>query len=224
MSPARGIAFPVYVEQGSKRVFAGALDWPGWCRGARDEAGALEALAASAPRYARALRGTRLGFHPPREPAFHVVERLPGGAGTDFGAPGEVPTADAAPLDEADLRRLLAVLRACWRTFDAIAAGAEGVTLATGPRGGGRPLSKIVDHVLESDGAYLRALGWKPPRDGSDPVALRDAVAAGLAASARGEIPARGPRGGVRWTARYLVRRSAWHVLDHAWEIEDRSA
>jgi hypothetical protein len=153
-----------------------------------------------------------------------VVERLQGGAGTDFGAPGEAPRADAVPLDDADLRRLLTMLRACWRTFDAVAAGAEGITLATGPRGGGRSLARIVDHVIEAEGAYLRALGWRPPRDAADPTALRAAVAEGLAASAGGEIPARGPRGGVRWTARYLVRRSAWHALDHAWEIEDRSA
>jgi hypothetical protein len=31
-----------------------------------------------------------------------------------------------------------------------------------------------------------------------------------------------GPRGGVHWTPRYFVRRAAWHMLDHAWEIEDR--
>ena len=33
-------------------------------------------------------------------------------------------------------------------------------------------------------------------------------------------LPAAGPRGGVIWTARSFVRRAAWHVLDHAWEIE----
>jgi len=26
-----------------------------------------------------------------------------------------------------------------------------------------------------------------------------------------------------RWPARYAIRRIAWHVLDHAWEIEDKS-
>jgi hypothetical protein len=45
---------------------------------------------------------------------------------------------------------------------------------------------------------------------------------AALAAGARGELPERGPRGGARWTPRSFVRRVAWHVLDHAWEIEDR--
>jgi hypothetical protein len=32
---------------------------------------------------------------------------------------------------------------------------------------------------------------------------------------ARGE-PAR------TWTLPFLIRRCAWHVLDHAWEMEDR--
>ena len=39
---------------------------------------------------------------------------------------------------------------------------------------------------------------------------------------ARGELPDVGPRGGKRWPAPYAIRRSAWHALDHAWEIEDR--
>jgi hypothetical protein len=34
--------------------------------------------------------------------------------------------------------------------------------------------------------------------------------------------PERVPRSGKLWTPRYFVRRTAWHALDHAWEIEDR--
>jgi hypothetical protein len=37
-----------------------------------------------------------------------------------------------------------------------------------------------------------------------------------------GELPDFGPRGGERWPALFAIRRSAWHALDHAWEIEDR--
>jgi hypothetical protein len=157
--------------------------------------------------------------------SFRVAERLRGNATTDFGAPGMAPAADAAPLDAPEQRRLLAVLRACWRTFDAAVERAEGRTLATGPRGGGRSLDAIVDHVTGADGGYLGALGWKARAgEGSDPEPerTRRAIADGLRASAQGAIPARGPRGGVRWTGRFFVRRSAWHVLDHAWEIEDR--
>ena len=40
----------VFVESGRKRVFASALDWPGWCRSGRTEELAIEALAAYLPR------------------------------------------------------------------------------------------------------------------------------------------------------------------------------
>jgi hypothetical protein len=217
-------ALPAYLEVGAKRVFAGAVDWPGWCRSGRDEDAALETLVAYAPRYKRVLRGTRLGFPSAHDVTLRVVERMKGGATTDFGAPGEAPSVDAGPVDDAELRRLIALLRACWRAFDAAVDDGSGRRLAKGPRGGGRELPKIVEHVAGADLGYLGALGWKPSGDeGLDDLErARHATVPALTASARGEIPARGPRGGVRWKPRYFVRRSAWHVLDHAWEIEDR--
>ncbi|HXH21145.1 MAG TPA: hypothetical protein VNN10_03880, partial [Dehalococcoidia bacterium] len=139
----------VYLEVGAKRVFAGALDWPGWCRSGRSDDAALQALLAAAHRYSRALERAGLDFTPPAAVTdFVVAERLQGGAGTDFGAPEVPPAADAAPVDSGALRRLLAVLDACWRAFDAAAAGAEGRELRKGPRGGGREAPAIVRHVL----------------------------------------------------------------------------
>lgn len=218
---------PVALEVGEKRVFASAIDWPGWARGGKDEAAALDALIASGPRYAAAVSRSRLGFRAPRDASeLEVVERLKGDAGTDFGVPSIPPKADSATVDAADLRRLRAILEGCWRALDGAAASARGKTLRKGPRGGGRPLGKILAHVAEAEASYLGGLGWKHTPEGTSPkaiAALRAAMLEGLAASARGEIPAVGPRGGKRWSARYFVRRSAWHVLDHAWEIEDRS-
>ncbi len=218
----------LYLEVGKKRTFAGAVDWPGWCRSGRDEALALQALDAYGPRYARVLSAARLGFRAPADPdAFAVVERLKGNATTDFGTPGIAPSSDKRPVDDAELRRMQAILKACWRTFDKAVSAAQGKELRKGPRGGGRDLDKIVEHVLGADEGYLSALGWKFKPDRSKDlqkqlVSVRRAVLEGLAAAARGETPKRGPRGGARWTPRYFVRRSAWHVLDHAWEIEDR--
>lgn len=226
MRQTAGIA--VYLEAGTKRTFAGALDWPGWCRGGPDEGAALQALLDYGPRYAHALRAARLGFRAPADVSkFAVVERLAGGAGTDFGAPEAVPAADAAPVDDAELRRFQSVLRACWRALDAAAEAARGRELRKGPRGGGRDLAPIVRHVLDADRAYLARLGRKLQlREGQAAgealAEMRRALLDGLAAAAHGEVPARGPRGGVYWTARYFVRRVAWHALDHAWEIEDR--
>ena len=92
-----------------------------------------------------------------------------------------------------------------------------------GPRGGGRKLDDIVQHVLDGEGGYLRRLEYKRDKQAETDAKLsRQAMLEALAASARGEVPEEGPRGGKRWPGRYFVRREAWHVLDHAWEIEDR--
>jgi hypothetical protein len=152
---------------------------------------------------------------------------LKGNATTDFGAPGIAPSADSRPVDSDEVHLFEKVFKACWRALDAKVKTASGKELRTGPRGGGRQTEGIIRHILESDAGYLNAVGWKFRPDGDDLdqqlKQTRQAVLDALNASARGEIPARGPRGGARWTARYFVRRLAWHTLDHAWEIEDRS-
>jgi hypothetical protein len=218
----------VYLEVGQKRTFAGALDWPGWCRSGRDEAAALRALAEYGPRYAQVPRAAELAFHPPAEASgFAVVERLAGTNATDFGAANVAPSCDAEPLDAASLERSQALLRAIWHVFDAAVADATGKELRKGPRGGGRDLDKIIRHVLDGDAGYLSRLNRKAPHDETADIAealahTRQANLAALEAGARGEIPAHGPRGGRLWMPRYFVRRVAWHALDHAWEIEDR--
>jgi hypothetical protein len=218
----------VYLEIGQKRTFAAALAWPGWSRSGRDETAALQALLDYGPRYERAIRSARTGFNAPADlAAFVVTERLPGGSGTDFGAPGAIPSSDAAPVGDDELRRLKALLQACWRTLDEVAAAAAGKELRRGPRGGGRDLTAILSHVREAERAYLGRIGGEVSGNGGQDeaagdAALRQAAMEGLEAMARGEVPTQGPRGGLRWPARYFVRRAAWHVLDHAWEIEDR--
>jgi hypothetical protein len=214
----------VYLEAGATRVFAAALEWPGWCRSARSEQEALEALARYAPRYAAAVASA--GFEVPQTPSFTVVERLEGGSATDFGVPGGSPSADAG-IDEAELERLERILRAVWKAFGDGVAAARGVRLRTGARGGGRNLAKITDHVCEAEQGYLRMLGGRYTGKGIEPVArlpgVHEAFVEAMRRRARGELPDRGPRGGARWPVRYAARRTAWHTLDHLWEIEDRS-
>jgi hypothetical protein len=218
----------VYLEIGPKRTFAGAIDWPGWSRSGRDESAALQALFEYGPRYARVVRSARLGFQAPADDSvFRVVERLKGNATTDFGAPGMAPASDARPVNSEELYRFEKLLKACWRTFDANIKTAGEKTLRLGPRGGGRQLESIVEHVLGSDAGYVNQLGWKFKVEATGDLdhqleRTRQAILDALAASARGEIPPKGPRGGLRWSLRYFVRRLAWHMLDHAWEIEDR--
>ena len=219
----------VYLECGSKRTFAAALDWPGWCRHGPTESDALAALLAYGPKYASVLAGTRLRFVAPKHlTQLVVVERLRGTATTDFGAPAVPPTVDHdRSCDAAEVRRFRTILRAGWRAFDKAVEAARGRTLATGPRGGGRSLEGIVAHVIGADAGYLTAVGSKAPgaaRPAGQLAATREAILAALEASATGRIASQGPRGGARWSARYFVRRVAWHVMAHAWEIERRAA
>ena len=80
---------------------------------------------------------------------------------------------------------------------------------------------------MEADGGYIKQAGAQFTTKKDDDLhkqlgETRAAILDALARSARGELPKRGPRGGIRWPARYFARRVAWHELDHAWEIEDR--
>lgn len=209
---------PLVVELGNKRVFACALEWPGWCRSGKSEQQALESLAAYLPRYAVVAR--EAGLAPPSD-RFEVVERLEGGGDTDFGVPARPGAADRRPAGAGEARRLAALVEAAWTTFDRVVAGAP-AELRKGPRGGGRDRDRIVEHVLGAEVAYARKLGLRhrQPALGDDAAvrALRADLAAVLGRSSDGTPPV--PKG---WTSRYAARRIAWHVLDHAWEVEDRS-
>ena len=216
---------PVYLEVGAKRVFASAIDWPGWSRGARGEDQALESLAAYGSRYGAVAKRAQLAFAAPGDPSsFKVVERLKGNSGTDFGVPSLEAATDGKKVGDAELERLQRILRGCWESFDLAARAAKGKTLRKGPRGGGRDLDKIVGHVVEAEEAYIVQLGAKRPKnEGAARMSrLRELILETLAARARGRPISEPSRARTLWTPRYFVRRAAWHVLDHLWEIEDR--
>jgi hypothetical protein len=211
------MATRVYLEVGKRRVFASAADWPGWTRSGKDEKTALEALAAAAPRYALVAKAARIAFAP--GPGFDVVERLTGDATTDFGAPSAIAKAELKRLTKKEAGRLSALVSASWTVFDRTVEKAP-ASLRKGPRGGGRDRDAIVGHVLGAETAYARKLGLrlKEPAAG-DAAAVREhrnAIVAGLRAGTRG-VTDNG------WPARYVARRTAWHAVDHTWEIEDRS-
>jgi hypothetical protein len=209
----------VVLETGDKRVFASAADWPGWSRSGKTDEAAIEALLTYAPRYAPVAE--LAGFDLPESIEVDVVERNDGGGGTDFGVPSRVTDADARKVSKADAERLAAIVDAAWTTFERVTAGAP-EELRKGPRGGGRDRDKMVGHVVAADAAYAREIGLKLKEpDASDRKAvkaLRDEVLAVLRQPSDGS-----PLAGRRWTARYAAHRIAWHALDHAWEMEDRS-
>ena len=197
---------PVALEVGRTWTFASALDWPGWCRRGKGEEDALEALRQYAGRYKAAVGRA---FRAPKE--FTVVGTVPGNATTDFGAPSVVGPWDSEPLPRAEAERMARLVAAAWTSFDAVVAGAP-AKLRRGPRGGGRNRDAIVDHVQEAERAYGRKFGVRlPPR--TPWPEQRDALLAAM----------RGGDTDSAWPVRYAMRRVAWHVLDHAWEIEDKS-
>ena len=218
----------IFVETGKKKTFAGAVDWPSWSRSGRDEEAALQALIDYGPRYAQVLRSHGIDFQAPTDGLDVVVtERHDGNATTDFGAPAAVLEADKQPLDLVELERYRTLLHAYWQAFDTAAERAKGHELRKGPRGGGRDLEKITDHVLDADRGYLSRVAWKHKREGGISLVeelsrTRQAIEKALQVAVTDGLPERGPRGGIIWPARYFVRRVAWHVLDHAWVIEDR--
>jgi hypothetical protein len=209
----------VYLESGSKRVFASALEWPGWCRSGKDATLALNALAASAPRYALVAAEAGLPF-PVRSPSFDVVERIKGSATTDFGAPGEVPASDRESLSRKEAERVAVLVAASWTILDRVVKGAP-EQLRKGPRGGGRDRDAIVQHVNSAEAAYSRKLGLRLPEPSPGDRKT-------MAANRRAILEALGSAAGPThltdkgWPSRYAARRIAWHTLDHAWEIEDR--
>jgi hypothetical protein len=213
----------IYLEEGRRRTFAMALDWPGWGRSARDAEGAVERLLAYRPRYVAAIRDAGAGEPEPPAgtagAAVDVVARLPGNATTDFGAPGVVPPFDREGWPAHDAERQTRLLAASWRYLDAVADAAPPV-LRKGPRGGGRDRDAIVEHVLGTEPAYARKAGLRsaPPKDRPGHDAMRHELLQLLLTSSPGVA---GTASG--WPGPYAVRRLAWHALDHAWEIEDRA-
>ena len=222
--PPRRIA--VCLEVTPKQAFASALDWPGWCRAGRDEGAALEALVSYAGRYAPVAERAGVSF--PSAVAFDVVERVPGGPATAFAAPEcrrpfpqIIVGAERATVTPAAARGLAGLVTATWAAFDDVAA-ASPAELRKGPRGGGRDRDKLIGHVIGAETAYARKLGVRLKQPATGDIAaigeLREAIAAVLGAPSDGSPVI--PNG---WTTRYAARRIAWHVLEHAWEMQDRA-
>ena len=194
----------VYVEQGPRRVFAVAEDWPGWCRSATDEVSALERLDEYRDRYAAVLR------RPLTTGRLEVVGAVAGNATTDFGAPNVPGPDDGIALSTRERARRISILEDCWAYFDQVVATSS-ARLARGPRGGGRDRDEVVEHVREFERRCAAKLGAKvAPRTPWDE--HRSIIIEAL----------REPTAEAEWSVRYGVQRLAWHVVDHAFEIEDK--
>ncbi len=212
----------VILELGKKRrVVAGAMDWPGLDRWGTSEDDALDKLLSYVPRYAGVAERAGMGNAFTRARDVEMVERVSGSSSTDFWGIAHVPSQiEAQVLSPADLERRLDLLRACWASFDDVAARVSH-ELRPGSRGGGRSRDQIIRHTYGTEPEqFSRKVGVRTELDvvlTPDGLAThrREYLDAIRAYNADGK-PAR------TWPIQFLVRRTAHHVMDHAWEMEDR--
>jgi hypothetical protein len=215
----------VVLERGpkGKKFAAFAVDWPGWSRGDKSADGALERLAAYRERY----RGiaVRAGLDTEFDDAaqLEIVEDRVGPGSVDFwGISFSASSLEQEPMDAAELERKLILLQTCWAYFDDVAARVS-PEMRKGPRGGGRDRDTIIRHTVRTESEdFARKVGLRiPERAALAPGALapyREDFVDAMRAYQRGEI-----KGSMRsWTLPFLVRHSAFHTMDHAWEMEDK--
>lgn len=206
-----------------KRVVAVAAEWPGLERGAKTAEEALDKLRAYLPRYAPVARlaGMNAAFDTMEN--VELVESYLGTGSTDFrGISFAFSSIDKQAMSGADLERELRLLQACWAFFDAV-RGRVSAELQRGPRGGGRDRDEIVRHTFAAEQQWAKKIAVRTP-DGAMLTdeglhAHRDAYCDGIRAyHAQGK-----PAGKVaKWPLRFLIRHTAFHTLDHAWEMEDK--
>jgi hypothetical protein len=204
-----------------KKVVAVAEEWPGLSRGDRTEDQAVERLLAYVPRYAPVaeLAGLASSF-PQGAPEVEVAERYEGTGSTDFwGISFGHSSFDRQPISAEELDRELSLLRASWAFFDGVRTRVS-PELRKGPRGGGRDRDQIVRHTFAAELDMARTLGLRPPLEELlTPDGLRSYRAAYEAAIRDFHAEEKPFR---KWPIRFLVRHTAYHTLDHAWEMEDK--
>ena len=212
----------VMIERGpkGKKVAAVAPDWPGLSRGAKTGEAAVERLLSYLPRYEKVAESAGMGAEFSAIAAADVVEEYPGTGSTDFwGISFAFSAIDRQGVSRDELEREVALMRACWAYFDD-ARARESPELQKGPRGGGRDRDQIVRHVIATEQDWARKLGVVTPQDGrpteEELASYRDAYCDAIRAfHAEGEMAR-------TWPLRFLIRHTAFHTMDHAWEMEDR--
>jgi hypothetical protein len=203
-----------------KKAAAVAPDWPGLERGAKTEEAAIELVQSYLPRYAPVakLAGMEAAFA--AITTLDVVEHYPGTGSTDFwGISFAFSGIDRQDLSSEELERELTLMQACWAFFDDVRSRVS-AEMRKGPRGGGRDRDQIVGHTIRVEHEWAEKVGVPTPKgalltDGGLP-AYRDAYCDAIRAFNSDGKMAR------TWPLRYLIRHTAYHTLDHAWEMEDK--
>jgi len=203
-----------------KRVVAVAPDWPGLERGATSGEAAIERLHSYVPRYATVTKLAGMEAMFARNTGIEVVERYPGTGSTDFwGISFAFSGIDQQAMTDEALERELTLMRACWTFFDDVRSQVS-AEMQRGPRGGGRDRDHIVRHTFAAERDWEKKLGMHTPQEAmltdEGLMAHRDAyINAIRALHSQGKMAR-------TWPLRYLIRHTAYHTLDHAWEMEDK--
>lgn len=217
---AKRLRITLEVGPKGKRVVAVAPDWPGLSRGARTEEAAIETLRAYIPRYLPVARLAGMQAEFTDLAGYRVVERYTGSGSTDFwGISFAYSSIDQKAMSAADLERELKLLQASWTFFDEVRSRVS-AELALGPRGGGRDRDRIVRHIVANELDWAKKVGvefsWESVQSDKGLAAYRKAYCNGIR-----QYHAEG-RLARRWPLRYLIRHTAFHTLDHSWEMEDK--
>ena len=203
-----------------KKVVAVAPDWPGLARGGKTKEEAIERLRSYMPRYAQVTKLAKMDVEFDAIRKLNVVEEYPGTGSTDFwGISFAFSSIDRRGMSRDELERELTLMQACWAFFDNV-RGRVSAELRKGPRGGGSDRDRIVRHVFANEQDWAKGLGVHTP-DGA--IMTADGLKAHRAAYCHAirDYHAQGKLAG-KWPLRYLIRHTAFHTLDHAWEMEDK--
>jgi hypothetical protein len=212
------------VERGpkGKKAVAFAVDWPGWSRGAKTPELALEMLESYRERYRPVAAAAGMAKEFDAAGRLKVVEDRVGPGSTDFWGISYAPSGlEREPMKDAEFDRKIELLRASWKFFDAVAARVSAEMLK-GPRGGGRDRDRIIRHTIRTESEdFAKQVGLRIPEEGAlTPKGLRDHRKTYVAAM-RAYNAGEGKRM-KSWNLPYLIRHSAYHTMDHAWEMEDK--
>jgi len=203
-----------------KKVAAVAPDWPGLERGAATGEAAVERLLSYVPRYAAVAKLTGMTDAFANIDGADVIEQYPGTGSTDFwGISFAFSSIDRQAVSDEALERELTLMRACWAFFDGVRSRVS-AEMQRGPRGGGRDRDRIVRHTFAAELDWAMKLGLRPPLDALLTEEGLKAYRENYCSAIR-TLHSQGNMART-WPLRYLIRHTAYHTLDHAWEMEDK--
>jgi hypothetical protein len=206
-----------------KKVVAVAADWPGLERGAKTQDGAIENLHSYIPRYSQVAKLAEMDAEFDTIQKLDLVEEYLGTGSTDFwGISYAFSSIDKQDMASDELERELRLMQACWFFFDEVCRRVS-AEMQKGPRGGGRDRDHIIRHTLYTEHNWEKMIGVFTPDDAILTVEGLKTHRESYCQAIRDYHSHHKLAGKMaKWPLRFLIRHTAFHTLDHAWEMEDK--